>query len=301
MNFRKAWNLNGKKAEVPEYLRNAAEYLCLKYKISGICDPMYIANVLAYSLCRGDGQSNFDMRVPTLSTELPLVLIAATSLLHAYESKIRDTIPNATKTTIAADIQSALLSQTRPKASDFIIKVGDVVEILNPLFIKRVGYKLHPADLYEDIATDPATSKALDDLGIKHDLGTARFGFAGHPKKYDGFANSREFEAFVRAVAVLKTVQANFGGNTRELIYRTEDLSEYQNKRVRVIGKRVAKSGTRFPPSGGVDAQDGEYWYCPGGLTDCKTHVLLSIEYLGVVIPDANTLEIEACHVRKIV
>ena len=45
--------------EVPENLKRLAIRLSRSYGIRGICDPMYIANVIAFELGLGDGQSNF--------------------------------------------------------------------------------------------------------------------------------------------------------------------------------------------------------------------------------------------------
>jgi hypothetical protein len=44
---------------IPANLRKLAERVCHSYGISGICDPMYVANVSAFELGLGDGQSNF--------------------------------------------------------------------------------------------------------------------------------------------------------------------------------------------------------------------------------------------------
>lgn len=44
---------------VPRDIRRLSERLCLAYGIRGICDPMYIANVIAKELGLGDGQGNF--------------------------------------------------------------------------------------------------------------------------------------------------------------------------------------------------------------------------------------------------
>ena len=48
-----------KGVDVPPDLRRASERVCNAYNINGICDPMYIANVIAMEIGRGDGQSNF--------------------------------------------------------------------------------------------------------------------------------------------------------------------------------------------------------------------------------------------------
>lgn len=45
--------------EVPADIRRLSERLCRAYGIRGICDPGYIANVIAVELGRGDGRSTF--------------------------------------------------------------------------------------------------------------------------------------------------------------------------------------------------------------------------------------------------
>jgi hypothetical protein len=45
--------------KIPPELRKASERICCSYGIRGICDPMYIANVIAKELGLGDGGSNF--------------------------------------------------------------------------------------------------------------------------------------------------------------------------------------------------------------------------------------------------
>lgn len=44
----------------PADIRRAAERICQAYGIRGVCDPMYIANVIARETGRGDGESNFE-------------------------------------------------------------------------------------------------------------------------------------------------------------------------------------------------------------------------------------------------
>lgn len=43
----------------PKNLRRISERICTSYGITGICDPMYICNIIALELGFGDGQSNF--------------------------------------------------------------------------------------------------------------------------------------------------------------------------------------------------------------------------------------------------
>lgn len=46
---------------LPPTIKQAATRICRAYGIRGICDPMYIANVIAFELGMGDGRSNFKM------------------------------------------------------------------------------------------------------------------------------------------------------------------------------------------------------------------------------------------------
>lgn len=58
----------GATPSVPADLRKFAEAVCVRFCIRGICDPMYIANVAAHLINRGDGRSNF---VPDDRAESP--------------------------------------------------------------------------------------------------------------------------------------------------------------------------------------------------------------------------------------
>ncbi len=53
--FAKAWE----GMSVPDDIKEAAEHIVRAYGIRGICDPGYIANVIALRLGRGDGKSTF--------------------------------------------------------------------------------------------------------------------------------------------------------------------------------------------------------------------------------------------------
>lgn len=47
-------------ANVPEDIRNFSIWFCKTYWINGICDPMYVCNITAMHLGRGDGQGRFE-------------------------------------------------------------------------------------------------------------------------------------------------------------------------------------------------------------------------------------------------
>ena len=51
---------------VPSNIKSISESICREFNINGICDPMYISNVVAVELNLGDGCGNFNGNVPNL-------------------------------------------------------------------------------------------------------------------------------------------------------------------------------------------------------------------------------------------
>lgn len=160
-----------------------------------------------------------------------------------------------------------------------IYRPGDQVEVLRPLWVKRVGYKLHWHDLVAEVEAAQTTSEILRLLDWR-----------------------RSFVPpyLLQALAKLKVEQQGFGGNERVIVYQTLDetsantldrlLSDnvphhgYVGYVAEVYGKRTAYTGVRYPACG-----SGEDWE-PGGLEDRQAHVILRTSY-G---------EIEACNVKLV-
>lgn len=73
--------------EVPADIRRLSETLCNQFNIRGICDPMYIANVTAFALGRGDGRGVFhDADSDAKATVATRLAEAADRLRFAYSS-----------------------------------------------------------------------------------------------------------------------------------------------------------------------------------------------------------------------
>lgn len=162
-----------------------------------------------------------------------------------------------------------------------VYRVGDPIIIMQPKWVKRVGYPIVWTDLIEEVRSDKRTMAAWNALG-----------FASiHP---DDFPLD-----FIRGIAMHKVKLQRFGGNARSIHYRplSANLSDdawalvdddtvphhgYVGRRMDVLRKRVVQTGTRVPPRG-----YDEDWE-PGYLDDSKTHVLLTT-WAG---------EIEAVNVR---
>ncbi len=75
------------KNNVPEEIKKRVEAITKRYIINGICDPMYIANIIANRTGCGDGMGEFTS-VPEFTTEQCETV--ATALRNAYGCNIFD-------------------------------------------------------------------------------------------------------------------------------------------------------------------------------------------------------------------
>lgn len=74
--------------EVPEGLKHTVTAICTRFAISGECDPMYIANVIAVESGFGDGKGHFEQGGiinPTKAAER--IQSAYGCNIHRYETK----------------------------------------------------------------------------------------------------------------------------------------------------------------------------------------------------------------------
>jgi hypothetical protein len=73
---------------VPIQIRALAERLCRTFTIRGICDPMYITNIVAFELGAGTGRSEFHQVTTPLSVSAEAVTRLVKRLMFAYLSSI---------------------------------------------------------------------------------------------------------------------------------------------------------------------------------------------------------------------
>lgn len=161
-----------------------------------------------------------------------------------------------------------------------VIRIGDSVRVLRSRFIKRVGYPLVWTDIMDDVERDDRTWNAYRLLeGESLDAEDQPGLFLAR------LVRDKMPRYFIQACAKLEVERRGFDGNERTIHYLPppsdklhswETCPNYDGSVLTVIRKRVAKTGVRFSPCGGLDSQ-GEYWDEPGGLDDCKTHVLLTL------------------------
>lgn len=158
-------------------------------------------------------------------------------------------------------------------ARKHVYRVGDIVRIVQPLFVERVGYPTVWTSYFEKYKTHPKLIEAMALLDLPNPGGRAQREFA---------------EGAARAANRL----AGFGGRERTIHHFTYDGYDYRGEVTAVLAKRVVRTGTYYPPSGGRFWTDCgyEYDYENGGLADAKSHVLLCTRF-G---------EIEAVNVERV-
>lgn len=170
-----------------------------------------------------------------------------------------------------------------------VVRIGDRVKIITSKFIKRIGYPLIWTDIADEVRVDPRTMQAYRLLTGQKPEDSAKQSLQFLLKSKlptDEIPND-----LVRAIARMRVEEMNFGGNERQIIYKTtradkaglwwdtdNECADYTGQVLEVIGKRLAKTGTRFPPTSGRGSYDEEDWYEDGGLENCKTHIILKTD-----------------------
>lgn len=147
------------------------------------------------------------------------------------------------------------------KKTENIIRAGDIVRVVNPELVIRIGYDFS----FEDAVKEIKATYGEEINGLLRKVKV-------HHKRWEIVE-----DAVVRPLAY-ELVRSKFRhGNERRL--HTQIREELRGAEVTVFGKKIAKTGTYFPPTGG----DPPYYddYEPGGLRDCKTHVILEIGFVG--------------------
>lgn len=138
-----------------------------------------------------------------------------------------------------------------------VYRPGDVVRIVEPVFVERVGYPLTWPMLLEEFENNPKIDEAMQLLGLA--LG------------------GRERQDFIRGVCQAAVRTRRFGGKERSLHTRTDEQARGETSEIHL--KRTVYTGTYYPPSGDYSSWSGEYDYEPGGLENSTAHVLLSTDW----------------------
>jgi len=149
------------------------------------------------------------------------------------------------------------------KKPDKIIREGDRVRVINPVFVTRVGYPKQPSD-YAGLVT-VAHGAALEAIFKPYaDSGKAK----------------RIRKRLEQDLAYLQARDDNFGGRERTLHFLV--VPDRKGAELNVGKVVTRKTGTYYPPSISykyISYDQGDDW-APGGLADEKTHRLASVSNL---------------------
>ena len=145
-----------------------------------------------------------------------------------------------------------------------IIRVGDVVKVVNPRPVIRVGYPKVPADYLPD--AEKASGAAVDEL----------------LKPYWRHSSDPRMKwlrnKILSDMAYVLAGRDGLGGGERQIFFR-DPKDSVIGRHCRVKRIRIAKTGTYFSPTGYSCPYSGEYDYECGGLKNEKTHKLLEVDF----------------------
>ena len=143
-----------------------------------------------------------------------------------------------------------------------VIRISDQVKIINPRWIRRVGYPLH----YQD----PEIWNAHSEGDLAQKIAELLF-----PYKADSLKAVGPVPYDVQVLcAKAEVLRRGFGGKGRAILYEEpHGWGDYKGSVMTVVGKRTVKTGEYFPARYSQDPESEGY---PGGLKDEKTHILLT-------------------------
>lgn len=156
-----------------------------------------------------------------------------------------------------------------------IIRVGDKVKILRPLFIYRWGYDNNLSDVYDEVMKkyQPQIWEFLNNIHGMEGQKTGLMSLSNFPQRY--------ITRIAESLAYYIVGTRMRGGSVRKLFYREPNnnsfplFSNYVDPHGQLVSQiKIAKTGTYFAPWSG----EGGYDWEPGGLYEEKTHKLLRLE-----------------------
>lgn len=190
------------------------------------------------------------------------------------------------------------------RAADRRIRPGDLVRVLDPRRVLRVGYPRCVADYMPDLrlrALEPL-EKLVESLGVP--LRAPKLRLAEEIATQRGFT-----ERVLREVALLKLRIDGFGGRERS-IHLSEPVEELRGQVARAVSVRSAVTGTYCPGRAGRGCTpNGHDEDDPPLLDNAKTHRLVlidasyanppgsSIHYCDAEFPAAHLEKIHPCKV----
>jgi len=159
------------------------------------------------------------------------------------------------------------MTKKEKQLKDNIIRVNDIIKIINPTIFIRCGYPLELKKVTEMIGIEfYDTIKKFVQEVVKYDKPILKIKFT-NPEK--------EFEDISRCLAYRYIRRHNFGGNKK--VFYTLYVPELEDCFCMVEKIRMIRTGQYRPDCSSGPSQDGEYDYEPACLIEPQYHKILTV------------------------
>lgn len=163
-----------------------------------------------------------------------------------------------------------------------IIRQGNLVKIINPIFVTRIGYP----KTVKDYLTDDIITKTQFFLKEEFDINTVvSHGLFSKNKDPE---LSKTLSRIVYEIAYRLAIKDKFGGPERSI--HTIEIPVHKGKEYFVDKIRTAKTGLYYPSKSYSGYEDS---YEAPGLYNSKTHRIL---YLGQINLEIENINVELIH-----
>lgn len=170
-----------------------------------------------------------------------------------------------------------------------VYHVDNIVKIINPEIVQRVGYPLTKAEALD--AAEKEYSEKIHDFMREVGAEESEPSFGTYPD-YDPAL----YHDLLNALSSHWLKKRNYGGKERKIY--TERDERILRSTWRVLSKRTVKTGT-YNHGGYSSDWDGEPDFDPPHLANEQTHVLLALEPTTFTLdPLPSRIEVEAVNVE---
>jgi hypothetical protein len=177
-------------------------------------------------------------------------------------------------------VAEAFMTQRKKYAA-----LGQFVRVITPKEFVRCGYpltiKIVMEQQFEEIEKDCARMFAALErkpAPVEEPQTSSVFGFSPAVLAIPGIQimSATVHGMLCAAIAAYRLEQQCYGGNVRSIVEQNGPFEVGQLWMV--TGKRLVKTGKRFPSRSYYSAYSGEYDYEPGGLENEQTHCVYSVQ-----------------------
>ena len=179
-----------------------------------------------------------------------------------------------------------------------IIRVGDKVKIINPIFFEGCYYDNNLRDKTTEVAKKHGKEirEFIDKMtGISTKLTGLIMLKMDDERDYSEDISIRKIARVIAYDLVHRDMKT---GNERKIF--TYPLERNKGLICKVEAIKIIKTGFYFPPNNHYDSYNGEYCGEPGGLEKEKTHKILTLHDELMWREYSTSLQIEAKNIEKV-